>query len=180
MKYTLDSEETNRLQFRLVNISNFDSWLDFFKDSSSFVHWVGERKSSEVECTEWYQKQFGRYEADLGGMNALIEKSTGKLVGYAGLLVQYVDDTEELEIAYSLLPSYRNKGYATEAARKCMDYAFENNFTDSLVSIISVTNIPSANVASKNGMRIAKQTTYKENRVNIFQIEKGDWIAGKP
>src|SRR6187402_1811357 len=103
MKYTLDSEETNRLQFRLASISDFESWLDFFKDPSSFAHWIGERKSPEVECTEWYQKQFGRYEADLGGMNALVEKSTGKLVGYAGLLVQHVDDTEELEIAYSLL-----------------------------------------------------------------------------
>jgi RimJ/RimL family protein N-acetyltransferase len=175
MKYTLDSEETNRLHFRLVDISDFDSWLDFFKDPSSFAHWIGERKSPEVECTEWYQKQLGRYEADLGGMNALIEKSTGKLVGYAGLLVQYVDDIEELEIAYSLLPAYRNKGLATEAARKCMDFAFENNFADSLISIISITNTPSANVALKNGMRLVKQTMYKENRVNIFRTEKRDW-----
>jgi [ribosomal protein S5]-alanine N-acetyltransferase len=175
MKYTLDSEETNRLHFRLVAISDFDSWIDFFKDPSSFAHWSGERKSPEAECNEWLEKQFNRYKSDLGGMNALIEKSTGILIGYGGLLVQYVDDIEELEIAYSLRPIHRNKGFATEAARKCMDYAFQNNFAGSLISIISVTNTPSSNVAIKNGMRLDKQTTYKENRVNIFRIEKRDW-----
>ena len=47
-------------------------------------------------------------------MNALVEKQTGALIGHAGLLVQTVDDIIELEIAYSLLPSGRNKGYATK------------------------------------------------------------------
>ncbi len=31
--------------------------------------------------------------------------------------------------------------------KKCRDYAFENNFSDSLISIVSLTNSPSANVA---------------------------------
>lgn len=175
MKYLLDQEETNRLHFKLVDIADYNSWIDFFRDSSYYEHWIGERQTAEIECDKWFEKQLSRYTNDLGGMNALVEKSTGKLIGYGGLLVQYVDDTKELEIAYSLLPAHRNKGYATEAARKCMDYAFENNFTDSLISIISLTNTPSANVAAKNGMRIEKQTSYKENQVNIFRIGKSDW-----
>ena len=175
MKYLLDQEETNRLYFRLVDLSDFNSWLTFFKDPASFAHWVGERKSPEVECTEWYAKQFNRYKSDLGGMNALVEKATGKLIGYAGLLVQYVDDQEELEVAYSLLSDFRNKGYATETATKCRDYAFENNFAESLISIISITNTPSANVAGKNSMKLEKQTIYHENKVNIFRIQKTEW-----
>ncbi|MBS1577911.1 MAG: GNAT family N-acetyltransferase, partial [Bacteroidetes bacterium] len=65
-------------------------------------------------------------------MNALIEKESGRLIGHCGLLVQTVDNITELEIAYSLLPEFWNKGYATEAASKCRDYAFENDFSDSL------------------------------------------------
>src|SRR5690606_32134123 len=117
-------------------------------------------------------KQFLRYKNGLGGMNALIEKETGRLIGHCGLLAQSVDNIAELEIGYSLLPDFWNKGYATEAAKKCRDYAFENNFSASLISIISLSNIPSQKVAFKNGMKIDKQTTYNNNEVYIFRIDK--------
>ncbi len=175
MKYILDKEETIRLRFRLIENSDFSSWINFFKDPSSFKHWIEQRQDPEIECRKWYEKQENRYASDLGGMNALVEKSTGNLIGYSGLLIQYVDDKEELEVAYSLLPAYRNKGYATEAAHRCRDYAFENNFTDSVISIVSITNTPSSNVAVKNGMLLEKQTSYRENQVNIFRIEKSNW-----
>ncbi len=175
MRYILDKEQTSRLHFRSVDISQFNDWINFFKDPSSFKHWIEQRQDSETECRKWYEKQENRYASDLGGMNALVEKSTGNLIGYSGLLIQHVDDKEELEVAYSLLPSYRNKGYATEAAHKCRDYAFANNLKDSVISIVSITNIPSANVATKNGMLLEKLTSYRENQVNIFRIEKSDW-----
>jgi ribosomal-protein-alanine N-acetyltransferase len=81
-----------------------------------------------------------------------------------------------LEVAYSLLPDFRNKGYATEAAKKCRDFTFENNLADSLISIISLTNNPSVNVAIKTGMKVEKQTVYKGNQVNIFMMHKSDWL----
>jgi ribosomal-protein-alanine N-acetyltransferase len=172
MKYVLDGEESKRLLFRKVSLSDFDQWLEFFKDPASSVHWKFERKSPEEECRDWYGKQFNRYETDRGGMNALIEKSTGKLIGHCGLLVQEVDGITELEIGYSLLESGRGKGYAIEAAKKCKEYAFANQFADSLISIISLTNEPSMNIARKNGMKPDKQTVYNGNEVTIFRIHK--------
>lgn len=175
MKYLLENEETERLYFRKIDSSDSTSWLAFFKDSASFAHWNNERQPPELECQNWYQKQFSRYENDLGGMNALVEKETGKLIGHAGLLIQEVDGIAELEIAYSLLPDGRSKGYATEAARKCMDVAFQNEYASTLISIISLSNTPSVNVALKNGMSIEKQNIYHQNAVNIFRITKAEW-----
>ena len=105
-------------------------------------------------------------------MNALIEKNTGNMVGHCGFLKQNADNNGETAIAYSLLPQYRHKGYATEAAIKCRNYAFKNMLASSLISIISITNIPSQQVAVKVGMTIDKTTTYKGNEVNIFRIFK--------
>lgn len=172
MKYLLDGRETERLLFRKIEQSDFNTWLDFFKDPESSIHWVSENQTPENECENWYKKQFQRYENGLGGMNALIEKETGRLIGHCGLLVQIVDKITELEIGYSLLPEFRNRGYATEAAKECRDFAFENNFSDSLISIISLTNTPSQKVAVKNGMKTDKQTTYNNNEVYIFRIQK--------
>jgi ribosomal-protein-alanine N-acetyltransferase len=176
MKYLLDNEETTRIRFRLVERSDFKHWLPFFEAPESFQYWNMKHQSPDVECSQWYNKQLERYEKDTGGMNALIEKSSGKLIGHCGLLVQNVDNRVELEVGYSLLPSYWRKGYASEAAVKCRDFAFERSYSPSLISIISLTNIPSARVAEKNGMTIDKQTVYSDNAVNIFRISFEQWL----
>lgn len=175
MKYLLENQETERILFRKIDLSDFNEWLVFHTNPITSQHWIAELESPEMECKKWYEKQFYRYQNDLGGMNALIEKATGKLIGHCGLLIQTVDHKIELEIAYSLLPDFWNKGYASESAKKCRDYAFENNLSDSLISIISLTNIPSENVALKNGMKINKVTEYNKNTVNIFRITKSEW-----
>jgi len=177
MKYLLHHEETARLRFRSVMPSDFDQWLAFFQSPSSFAHWKHDDEEPEVACKKWFARQAERYEKDEGGMNALIEKHSGALIGYGGLLVQTVDGRMELEVAYSLLPGFRNQGFATETSAKCRDVGFENGYADSLISIISLTNNPSANVARKNGMHIDKQTVYHNNQVNIFRIDKPTWQA---
>jgi [ribosomal protein S5]-alanine N-acetyltransferase len=172
MQYVLHQQQTERLQFQAVDEKQFPQWLKFFEDPRAHQYWVEERDTPEIDCRKWYEKQLQRYVESRGGMNALIEKSTDKLVGYAGLLVQLVDGTEELEIAYSLLPEFWNRGYAFEAASKCKEYGFGNNFAESLISIISISNLPSQKVATKNGLTIAKQTVYRQNPVYIYRIGK--------
>jgi [ribosomal protein S5]-alanine N-acetyltransferase len=169
MKYLLDQEETERLYFRKILWTDFDEWLPFHQDPTCFQFWNEPREEAEAECRKWYEKQFDRYTNELGGMNALIEKNSGNLIGHCGLLIQHIDDHKELEIAYSLLPRYWNNGYALEAARKCKDFAFENHFSESLISIISTTNKPSEKVAEKNGMSKDGKTVYKKNEVKILR-----------
>ncbi|MGC4035038.1 MAG: GNAT family N-acetyltransferase [Chitinophagaceae bacterium] len=175
MKYLLSGQETKHLLFRKISESDFDAWLEFHKDPQTSIHWLSEKELPEIECRKWYDYQFQRYDTDKGGMNALIEKTSGKLVGHCGLLVQVVDDKTELEIGYSLLRAFWNKGYASEAAIKCRDYAFENNFSESLISIISLSNLPSEKVAIRNGMKIDKQTYHRGNAVNVFRITMREW-----
>jgi RimJ/RimL family protein N-acetyltransferase len=175
MKYTLDGEHTQRLIFRNIHDSDYDQWLKFFQDPRTSEHWIEEKETPEIACAKWYEKQFGRYREERGGMNALIEKQGGKLVGHCGLLVQVVDGITELEIGYSLIHEFWNRGYASEAAQFCRDFAFSNQLADSVISIISLTNKPSEKVALKNGMSIEKQTIYNGNKVNIFRIHKDEW-----
>jgi [ribosomal protein S5]-alanine N-acetyltransferase len=170
MKYLPENLETDRLLFRPIQSSDFDAWLGFFVDPEYFRYWAAVKETPEAECEKWYQNQFNRYANNLGGMNALIGKSSGELVGHAGLLVQVVDGVEELEVAYSLQPHFRKQGFATEAAQALKAYAFARNFSPSLISIISLSNLPSQNVALKNGMKIEKQTVYKDNPVYIFRV----------
>lgn len=175
MLYLLHNHQSPRLLFREISLNDFNAWLPFFEDPESFKHWKGEKLPPRIACEKWYARQFERYEKGLGGMNALIEKSSGKLVGHAGLLVQNVDGVAELEIGYSLLLEFWGKGYAIEAAQKCKNIAFQDYQVPSLISIISLTNLPSQKVATKNGMRIDKRTIYKQNEVLIFRINRAEY-----
>ena len=151
----LQGETSQRLIYRKVKKSDFENWLPFYHDPQSTKYWEGLSKDPDLACQEQFDRIFERYDQNLGGMNALIHKDTRKLVGICGLLVQTVDGIKELEIGYSILATYRLKGYAFEAAQKCKDYAFENKLANSLISIIHTANTPSQKVALKNGMYLS-------------------------
>lgn len=169
-KYLLEGETSARLRFRAVVPKDMPAWVPFYDDPDSTAFWTGLPKDPEVACREQFQRIFERYQNKLGGMNALLLRENNIFVGLCGLLVQTVDGIRELEIGYSLLPAYRKKGYATEAARKCRDYALMNHLAPSLISIIHIDNIPSQKVALKNGMFLDKTTTYKSNPVHIYRV----------
>ena len=169
--YVLFNEESERLLFKKVSPSDFENWLPFHQEPLSSQYWSGIPKDPITACNEQFSRMLERYEEKSGGMNALFSKETNKLIGIAGLLVQNVNNKEELEIGYSILPEYWRQGYAFEAAKKCKDVAFENKWADSLISIIQVNNIPSQKIALKNGMYIDFSITYKDNPVHIFRIK---------
>lgn len=172
-KYLLEHQESERLLFRKLRPSDFGQWLPFYQNPKSTQYWKGLPSSPKEACKAQFDRVFERYENDLGGMNALILKTSGQLVGMCGLLVQTVDGVEELEIGYSILPRFWLQGFAFEAAEKCKHYAFREGFSNSLISIIHVDNVPSQKVASKNGMFLDKTTIYKDNPVHIFRVNQG-------
>lgn len=60
-----------------------------------------------------------------------------------------------VEVGYVVHPAAWGRGYATEAARRWMEYAFEERREPVLHSLIHPENVGSRRVAEKNGMRVA-------------------------
>lgn len=74
------------------------------------------------------------------------------MIGQCGLTMQDWEGRQVPEIGYLFEKAYWHQGYATEAAIGCREYAFRNLGIEEVFSIIRDNNIPSQNVARRNGM----------------------------
>lgn len=167
----LFGHQTERLILEQVSEeSHFAQWLEFcaFPGSLDYIG-LHEHATPEAKCKAWFDRVTYRYTNGLGGMNALIEQSSGKLVGQCGLLVQDLEDGRFLEIGYSLHPAFRGKGYALEAARACMERAQAIKVSDEVISMIHVDNEPSMNVARSMGMEPWKEVIQKGDPIVLFR-----------
>jgi [ribosomal protein S5]-alanine N-acetyltransferase len=111
---------------------------------------------------------------------AVERKSDGEYVGQIGLLYwDDVDAREDVEVAYMLFPEHWGRGYATEAARACRDWAFVHLGVDRVVSFIDVNNEPSIAVAQRNGMVPLKRIDQSRfgKPIYVYGIERERWSS---
>ena len=81
-------------------------------------------------------------------------KSNGKLIGFVGLMIPSFEEhfTPAVEIAWRLDSKYWGNGYATEAAKAIVDFAFTTLKLEEVVSFTAEKNIRSRRVMEKIGM----------------------------
>lgn len=171
-----DHLDTPRLTTRFLVEEDIEHWARFFDDKDALEFFPPLPFPSHKETAKWWvEKQLARYRDRQFGLQALIHKRTGALVGQCGLLTQEVDGTIEVEVAYHVFKEYWGQGFAPEAARAFITYAFQNGVTDSVISIIDVHNTKAQRVAEKNGLVREKQTKWSQHDVYIFRISRDEW-----
>lgn len=120
----------------------------------------------------WIERNIHRYESDGYGLWAMVLKSSGEVIGDCGCVVQEVDGEKAIEIGYHVRRNLWGNGYATEAAKACMDYAFHRLSASRVISMIRPENTNSRRVAEKNGLRCEKIVFWKDYNTCIYAIEK--------
>lgn len=140
-----------------------------------------EHAFSDEEVEEWFKNQLNRYENYGFGLWAVILKESNEFIGQCGLTMQKIDkkihnSNELLEVGYLLNKNYWHKGFATEAAISCKNYAFDILKEKRVYSIIRDNNISSQNVAIRNGMKIIDSAVKYYHNIYmphyIFCVEK--------
>lgn len=158
--------ETERLYFREMNQSDFTSLCKILQDEKTMYAYEG--AFSNIEVQEWLDNQIARYQKWGFGLWAVILKGTDEMIGQCGLTMQPWKESEVLEIGYLFRRQYWHKGYATEAAKACKKYAFDILKSKDVCSIIRDTNIPSQNVAIRNGMTMVDSHTKHYKGVDML------------
>ncbi len=169
LHFILSGVQTERLQFRKLTKSDFTAWLPFFQSEEATTYSGFDITKAEENCKLWLENIFRRYE-DNNGLMALEHKDTKVLAGQCGILKQRVDEIDEIEIGYHILPQYWQQGYATEAAIKCKEEGFKMGIS-SIISIIHPDNYKSIKVAEHNGMEFEKETIFRGHKVKIYRVK---------
>lgn len=89
------------------------------------------------------------------------ERGGGRIVGDVGLSVA---DGEPgvIKVGYTIDPAFQGLGYATEAIRALVEYAFETLGAEVVRAHASAENAPSIRVAEKIGMRLVDRVEHRE------------------
>ena len=113
----------------------------------------------------WRKQGFGQF--------GVFDKESEQLIGYCGL--QYLDNTEEVEIYYGLFKDFWGKGLATEAAKANLRFGFETVKLDKIVAATHPGNTDSHKVLKKIGMRQGEDTVFYKIDACYFFIFAEDY-----
>jgi len=143
--------ETKRLYLRELVLKDIDELSKVLTDPESMKYYPEPFSLEKVE--KWIQWNMDNYEKYNHGLWAVILKDGEKFIGDCGITMQKIDNETVPEIGFHIIKDYWNKGYATEAALACKDYAFRVLHYPKVFSYTTVKNIPSQKVAEKIGMK---------------------------
>lgn len=140
---------TERLRFREMTPDDLDEMAAMLGDPGVMAFYPA--PLSRAESADWIERMQRRYDGDGHGL-WLLETRDGGFVGDCGLTWQTVNGARVLEVGYHVRVALQGCGYATEAARACVEVARAHFAPTTLTAIIHPENIASRRVAERLGM----------------------------
>ncbi len=174
--------ETERLVLREIVATDAEAM--FVLDSNPEVHkYLGNNPVQDIaqihEVIGFIRQQY----TDNGiGRWAVIEKSTGNFMGWAGLKCvkeALYDLPYYYDIGYRLIPSYWGKGFATEVAIASLHYGFEKMHLTEIYGAADVNNVASNKILSKIGLAFTDVFDYEGITCNRYKITLSDWAKNR-
>ena len=106
------------------------------------------------------------------------DRATGQLVGQSGLAE--VEGTTQIEVYYALGTAYWGKGFATEAARAAVAFAFDTVGLDQIVAFAVPDNAASRRVIDKLGMTYRGEADHFGLHLVEYTLSRQGWKADPP
>ncbi|ALK97275.1 hypothetical protein AB595_11660 [Massilia sp. WF1] len=147
--------ETQRLILRPFTLDDAEAWLPLIT-LPEIVRYTGDTPVASVdEAREVLRTRPLRDYAVHGyGRMAVIEKASGRLIGFSGL--KYLEDLHEVDIGYRFLPDCWGKGYASESAGVLMEHGRRVHGFRRIVGMAHPDNAGSIRVLDKLGLRFER------------------------
>lgn len=182
--------QTERLILRNWRDDDLDAFHRLNSDDDIMKYFPVRRSRKEAKelMPTWaaYYLQHGY------GFGAIEDKSTGHVVGIAGL-ADYTDPIDipdtSLEIGWRLIPEVWEQGVASEAATAWMDFAINDLKQRAICAFAVATNMPSIAVMKRLGMTELADSPFENPMIPeshpdliphvLFGITAQRWVSQK-
>jgi len=142
-----------RLGFRNWRESDLSEFAKINADPDVMEHFP--KPLTEEETSEFIDRLIRHYQKHGFNYFATEVIATGELIGFIGLALQQYESefTPAIDIGWRLKRSAWAKGYATEGAKRCLEFGFDELKLDKVISTCPSTNTRSEKVMQKIGMK---------------------------
>lgn len=168
--------DTERLVLRWFREDDFPTFLSISSDPE-VMKFLSGQPQTEIEAWKSMAAFIGHWYFLGYGVWAVEEKSSGKLVGRIGFMNP--GGWPGFELGWTLGRDSWGKGYATEGARRALQYAFTEMNRDHVISCIAPANVNSIRVAARLGEKVEGETELLGKQVLIYGISRDEWQAHK-
>ena len=137
------------------------------------MQYTGDKAFESIAESQAFLKQYDPYSSTGFGRWTVLLKSNNEVIGWCGLKRL---DENTVDLGYRFFKEHWNKGYATEAAKACLNEGFENYGLDEIIGRTAKLNLASIRVLEKIGMSYFKEAPCEgiENSV-YYKINKKDF-----
>lgn len=156
---SLDRVQTPRLLLVRMSEADLPDLGRMHRDARVMATLGGLR--SEPELAELHHGLLDHWDRHNFGLWTVRHPSDGRFAGRGGLRLVTIDEREEVEVAYALMPEFWGKGLATELALASVRAGFEALGRPSLVCYTLPSNSASRRVMAKVGFRYERDFIWK-------------------
>ena len=162
--------ETDRLILRMWREeTDFEAYAKMTADPE-VMQFLGGQAFSRMEAWRNMAFHVGHWQLRGYGHWAVEEKATGEFVGRVGFMNP--EGWPAFELGWTLARKFWGRGFASEAARRALAYAFDELDKDHVISLIDPKNTNSIKVAERLGEKVEGKTELLGHEVLVYGIDR--------
>ena len=161
--------ETERLILRNWREDDFEAYASLCADPQ-VMRYLGGKTLDRTEAWRHMAMMIGHWQLRGYGLWAVEEKATGQFAGRIGFLNP--EGWPGFELGWTLKREFWGKGYATEGARRALEYAFKELDKQHVISLIHQENLSSMRVAERLGETLEGTATIMGVDVLVYGVDR--------
>jgi len=161
--------ETERLIMRMWREADFEEYAELCADPE-VMRFLGGKVFDRTEAWRQMASMIGHWYLRGYGIWAVEEKESRRLAGRIGCINP--EGWPGFEVGWTLKREFWGKGYATEAARRALEYAFKELDQPHVISLIHADNRGSIRVAERLGETLEGNARVFDTDVLVYGIDR--------
>ena len=168
--------ETERLRVRPHRLDDLAAFTVFITDETAteFLALPEEKKTADAARVRLEAVVASYTSSTPTFFVAIADRQTDEYVGSCGI---HPLEGDAAAVYYNVLPAAQGRGYATEATRALVDYAFDRLGAARLVAFVLPANGASVRVAEKLGFSPAGTHEQHGQHGIRYEVSKTAWAA---